>query len=105
MLRRFPTTRPSRAWCASVEQPGRDLRALLARVAAVRLDRQRALVVRVERMLPGEADAAEHLDRPFACRDGRVAGIALRRGHGDRRLLVVLRDAPGSPVRERACEL
>ena len=59
----------------------------------------------MQRMLPGEAGPAVHLDRALARGDRRLGGERLRRGRRDRRLLVVLRDAPRRPVRERAREL
>ncbi len=69
------------------------------------LDPERALVQPVENVLPGEADAAVHLDRGLADLDGRLAGERLRRRSCDRRLLVLLGDAPRRPERERAREL
>src|SRR5439155_9901627 len=95
--------RPSRA--PFVEQPHGDSRAVLARVTAERLDRKRALVVAVQHVFPREADAAVHLDRTLAGGNGNVRGEALRGGDGNRRLLIVLRDAPGRPVGERPREL
>ena len=59
----------------------------------------------MQRVLPGESDAAEHLDRPLAGGDCRVAGVALGGGDGDRCFFVVLGHAPRCPVRERAREL
>src|SRR6266540_4350643 len=78
---------------------------MLRRVAAVRLDPQSALVVLVQHVLPGEADAAVHLDRAFARVDRGVAAVGLCSRARDVDLLVSLGDAPGSPVRERAGEL
>ncbi len=51
----------------------RPLARWIAAVAAEGLDRERALVVLVQHVLPGEADAAVHLDRTLARGDGRVA--------------------------------
>ena len=56
-------------------------------------------------MLPGEADAAVHLDRPLAGGDSCLGRLRLRGGHGDRRLFVVHRDAPCGPVGQRAGKL
>src|SRR6266545_162488 len=76
-----------------------------ARVAAVRLDPERAVVVLVQHVLPREADAAEHLDRALDRGDPRVAAERLRGGDGERCVLVRLRDRPRRPVRERARQL
>jgi hypothetical protein len=46
-----------------------------------------------------------HLDRALTGRDRRVRRIGLRGGGRDRRLLVLLGDAPGGPVGERARQL
>src|SRR5437764_12508001 len=78
---------------------------MLPRVASVRLDPERALVVVVEDVLPGEADPAVDLDRALAGGDGRVGRVALRRRDGDRRLVGFLGDAPRRPVGERTGEL
>src|SRR5204862_5514121 len=55
------------------------------------LEPERALVEAMEGVLPREADAAVHLDRPLACGDRRLGRERLRCGSRDRRLLVVLR--------------
>src|SRR6266511_4105930 len=78
---------------------------MLRRVAALRLDPQSALVVLVQHVLPGEADAAVHLDRALARVDRGVAAVGFRGSARDVDLLVFLGDAPGSPVRKRAGEL
>src|SRR5207302_5114586 len=78
----------------------------MARSGAVeRLDPERSLVVAMERMVPGEAHAAMHLDRALACRDRGLRGIRLRSACGELGLAVILGDAPRRPVRERAREL
>src|SRR5437762_3391844 len=59
----------------------------------------------MQRMVPGEAHAARHLDRALACRDRGLRGIRLRRNRGKLGLTVILGDAPRGPVRERAREL
>src|SRR5438876_5294677 len=59
----------------------------------------------MERMVPGEAHTAMHLDRALACGHGGLRGIRLRRARGDLSLPVILGDAPRRPVRERAGEL
>src|SRR5438445_11574325 len=59
----------------------------------------------MERMVPGEAHAAMHLDRALACRDRGLRGIRLRRARGELGLPLILGDAPRGPVRERAREL
>ena len=87
------------------EQRLGDLGAKLGRPRAEALEPQGALVEPVQRVLPGEADAAEHLDRPLARGDRRLRRERLRRRGRDRGLLVVLGDAPRGPVCERACEL
>src|SRR3954471_9196836 len=76
-----------------------------AAVAAEGLERERALVVLVEHVLPREADAAVHLDRALAGGHRRVGAVRLRGGGGDGQLLVLLRDAPRGPVGERAGQL
>src|SRR4029079_19394155 len=96
---------PSIALLSAIEEPGGDLRALLARVAAVRLNRKRALVVPAQDVFPREGGPAEDLDRPLAGGDGCVCAEALGRRDRDRRLLIVLRDAPGSPVGQRTRHL
>ena len=69
------------------------------------LEPEGALVEAVQRVLPREADAAVHLDRALARGDRRLGRERLRSGGGERRALVVLGDAPGGPVDERAREL
>src|SRR5207302_607583 len=59
----------------------------------------------MERMVPGEAHAAMHLDRALACGDRGLRGIRFRRARGELGLPVILGDAPRGPVRERAREL
>src|SRR5256885_12263603 len=89
----------------SIQEPGCDAFAVLRRVAAEGLDPERALVVAVEHVLPGEADPAVDLDRALARRNGDVARVRLRGGDRDRCLLVAFGHAPGGPVRERPGEL
>src|SRR3954465_11054578 len=76
-----------------------------AAVAAEGLDGERALVVLVEHVLPGEADAAVHLDRALAGGHGRVGAVRLRGGGGDGQLLVLPRAAPRGPGGEGAGQL
>src|SRR5438034_4727354 len=59
----------------------------------------------MQRMVPGEAHAAVHLDRALACRDRGLRRVRLRRDGGKLGLTVILGDAPRGPVRERAREL
>ena len=66
---------------------------------------ERPLVVAVERVLPREARAAVHLDRPLARRDRGLGRERLRRCGRSGRLRVALGHAPGGPVGERAGEL
>src|SRR6266850_4679847 len=82
-----------------------DVRAVGRAGAVERLDPECPLVVAMERMVPGEAHAAMHLDRALACRDRCLRGIRLRRARGELGLPVILGDAPRRPVRERAREL
>src|SRR5207244_2676361 len=66
---------------------------------------QCALVEAVQRVLPREAGAAVHLDRALARPNGGLGRERLRGRRGYRRLLVLLGNAPGGPVGERAREL
>ena len=59
----------------------------------------------MQRMVPGEAHAAMHLDRALARRDRGLRCIRLRSARGELGLPVILGDAPRRPVRERAREL
>src|SRR5437588_1737524 len=77
-----------------IQQRRRDDGAVRAGVAAVGLDPQGALVVAVQHVLPGEADAPVHLDRPFARGYRRIAAVRLRGSHGELRLRIALGDAP-----------
>src|SRR5256885_14266838 len=101
-------TSPLRSWWQdpmSIQEPGCDPLAVLRRVAAEGLDRERALVVALDHVLPGEADPAVDLDRALARRDGDVARVRLRGGDRDGCLLVAFGHAPGGPVGERPGEL
>src|SRR3954453_10855893 len=82
-----------------------DFEPELGRAGAEALEPECALVEAVEWVLPGEAGTAVHLDRALAGENCGLGGERLRGGGGDRRLLVVLGDAPGGPVGERAGEL
>src|SRR5439155_1472049 len=73
--------------------------------AVERLDPERPLVIAMQRMVPGEAHAAVHLDRALACHDRGLRRVRLRRDRGKLGLTVILGDAPRGPVRERAREL
>ena len=88
-----------------VEQRRGDLGAEPRAGRAEALDPERALVQTVEPMLPGEADAAEHLDRGLADARRRSRRRTTSRPRRDRRLRVARRDAPRRPERERAREL
>src|SRR5215510_4218682 len=87
------------------EQRVGDLESQLGRAAAEALEPERPLVEALERVLPREADAAVHLDRPLARGDRGLGRESLRRGGGDGSPLVLLGDAPRRAVDERACEL
>src|SRR5205823_4325380 len=105
-----------------------DLETQLGGAEAEALEPEGALVEAVQRVLPGEADARVHLDRALARGDRGLGGERLGGGGGERRAptaaegggvfgpgaggfaagassLVLLRDAPGGPVDERAREL
>src|SRR5206468_6770764 len=82
-----------------------DVRAVGRAGAVERLDPECPLVVAMERMVPGEAHAAVHLDRALACRDRGLRRVRLRRARSELGLSVILGDAPRGPVRERAREL
>src|SRR5262249_42238382 len=69
------------------------------------LEPEGALVEAVQRVLPGEADSAVHLDRALASDHCRLGRERLRRGGGERRALVLLGHAPGRPVDEGAGQL
>src|SRR5215475_4248675 len=87
------------------QQRVRDFEPQLGGPSAEALEPDRALVEAVERMLPGEADPAVHLDRALAGCDRRLRSERLRGGGGERRSVVLLRNAPGGPIDERAREL
>src|ERR687898_1464451 len=74
-------------------------------MAAERVDPLRALVVAVQDVLPGEADAAVHLDRALAGGDCGFGAERLRRRDRNRRPLILLFHTPRRPVGERAGEL
>src|SRR5438445_205803 len=93
-----PVTRTER----SAKNRGGDLGALRRREASEALDPLRPLVVAVQRVLPGEADATVRLDRVLADGDGDLAREGLGGGRGDPGLVVLLGHAPRGPVRERA---
>src|SRR5262249_8228552 len=87
------------------EEQVRDFQPQLGRPGAEALEPDGALVEAVQRVLPGEADAAVHLDRALARSDRGLGRERLGRGGGDRRALVLLGAAPRRPVDERTCEL
>src|SRR5262249_58303364 len=74
-----------------------DFETELGRPRAEALEPEGALVEAVQRVLPGEADAAVHLDRALARGDCGLGCESLRRGSGDLRAVVLLGDAPRSP--------
>src|SRR5437870_4731503 len=96
-----PVTRTERL----AKDGGGDLGALGRREAAVALDPLCPLVVAVQRVLPGESDAAVGLDCVLADRDCDVARVRLGGGRRNPGFVVLLCHAPRSPVRERAGEL
>src|SRR5581483_3075836 len=100
---------PDEAPVTRTERSGKDrfgdLGALLGREPAVALDPLGPLVVAVQRVLPGEADAAVCLDRVLADLHGHLRRVGLGRRGSDRRLLVSFGHGPGGPVRERPGEL
>src|SRR5262245_3989227 len=83
-----PSTEPSLSSDADgdAEDRVRDLGAKRGRTQAEALEPERALVEAVQRMLPGEASAAVHLDRALAGPDCRLARKRLRRRGRDARL-------------------
>src|SRR2546430_11016642 len=101
-----PSTSLSLPYLLSVAQKRlRDLRAVRRARAVERVDPERTLVVAMQRVLPGEAHAAMHLDRALACRDRGLRRVRLGGSRRELALRFPLRDAPRRPVRERAREL
>src|SRR5215470_7162825 len=85
-----PSTKPSSSDAdGDAEDRIRDLGAQRGRPEAEALEPERALVEAVQRVLPGEARPAVHLDGALAGPDGCLARERLRRGGCDGRLLVV----------------
>src|SRR5690242_12320178 len=75
----------------------RDLEPELRGAQPESLEPERTLVEAVERVLPGEANPAVHLDRALAGGDRGLGRERLRRGGCERRTVVLLGDAPRSP--------
>src|SRR5207245_3517330 len=88
-----------------VQQECRDLRAMLAAVPEGALEPEGALVVPVQRVLPGEADATVRLDRLLACEHRSLRSLRFRGRDGELGLVVSFGDRPRSPVGERAGQL
>src|SRR5438067_8872240 len=95
-----PSDRHGRA-----EERVRDLGAQLGWPLAEALEPEGALVVPVQRVLPGEADAAVHLNRALTCPDGSLGRERFRGRRGHLRARVLFGDAPRRPVREGARKL
>src|SRR5689334_372934 len=75
-----PSTGPSCSLCRNgdAENGVGDFEPQLRRTGAEALEPERALVEAVQRMLPGEAGAAVHLDRALARGDRRLGCERLR---------------------------